>query len=318
MIKAPHSHTAPRALVIVAFASVYFFWGGTFLAIRFAVETIPPFLMAGIRHLTAGVLLYAWARYRGVPRPQWVHWRSAVIVGGLLLLCGNGGVSWSEQRVPSGIAALMVATIPLWMILMNWLRGDSKQPTFGVALGIVMGFAGTALLVVPTGRTGEHVDLFSAVVLTIASICWAAGSLYSRHAPLPHSPLLATAMQMISGGLLLLLLGGGLGEWPQLHLSALSARSAMSLGYLIVFGSLVGFTAYIWILRVSTPARVSTYAFVNPVVAVALGWAFAGEAMTLRTVLATIIIVAAVALITKSRTKPRIMLLTHPSFFDTL
>jgi drug/metabolite transporter (DMT)-like permease len=168
----------------------------------------------------------------------------------------------------------------------------------------VMGFAGTALLVVPTGRTGEHVDLFSAMVLIIASICWAAGSLYSRHAPFPHSPLLATAMQMISGGLLLLVVGGGLGEWPQLHLSALSARSAMSLGYLIIFGSLVGFTAYVWILRVSTPAHVSTYAFVNPVVAVALGWALAGEAMTFRMVLATIIIVAAVALITSSRTRP--------------
>ncbi|MDD5544522.1 MAG: EamA family transporter [Acidobacteriia bacterium] len=303
MTETPSSHEAPRSLVILAFASVYFFWGGTFLAIRFAVQTIPPFLMAGIRHFTAGLILYAWTRFRGVPRPRRIHWRGAAIVGGLLLMCGNGGVSWAEQKVPSGIAALMVATIPLWMVLINWMHGDSKRPSLGVSLGIVLGFAGTALLVLPAGKTGGHIDLLSALELTIASMCWAAGSLYSRKAHLPDSPLLATAMEMISGGLLLLLFGTAIGEWPKFHWSLISLRSGLSLGYLIVFGSLVGFTAYIWILRVSTPAHVSTYAYVNPVVAVALGSALAGEALTLQTLLATTIIVAAVAIIIKFRTE---------------
>lgn len=293
-----------RALLIAGFASVYLFWGGTFLAIRFAIETMPPFVMAGTRHFIAGVILYFWSRMKGAPRPNVTHWKSAIIVGGLLLFFGNGGVVWSEQRIPSGLAALMVATIPLWMVLMDWLRHAGNRPNWALAFGLVLGFLGNAVLVVPFGKVGgSHVDPLSALVLMGASISWAAGSLYSRRAALPHSPLLGTAMQMIAGGSVLLIVGGIAGEWSAWHLGALSLRSVLSLAYLIFFGSLIGFTAYLWLLRVSTPAHVSTYAYVNPVVAVLVGWAFAGEPLTLRTILSTLVIVSAVILITTFRAK---------------
>ena len=250
MPEAQRSSHPSKALLVAAFGSVYIFWGATFLAIRFAIETLPPFFMAGIRHFTAGLILYIWSRLRGAPPPTRAHWKSAAVVGILLLCGGNGGVVWSEQRVPSGIAALMVASIPLWMVLMSWLWHRSPRPGMGLWIGLVMGFVGTAMLVVPSGRGGGHVDPLSAAVLMVASISWAGGSLYSRRAHLPSSPLLATAMEMLAGGAVLLVLGGATGEWARLHLEALSARSVISLVYLITFGSLVGFTAYIWILRV--------------------------------------------------------------------
>lgn len=304
MPEAQKSSHPPKALLVAAFGSVYVFWGATFLAIRFAIETLPPFFMAGTRHFVAGVILYVWSRLRGAPAPTGAHWKSAAVVGILLLCGGNGGVVWSEQRVPSGIAALMVATIPLWMVLLSWLWHRSSRPSLGLSIGLVMGFIGTAMLVVPSGREGSgHVDPLSAVVLMVASLSWAGGSLYSRRAHLPSSPLLATAMEMLAGGALLLVMGGVTGEWTRLHLEALSAKSFLALIYLITFGSLVGFTAYIWILRVSTPAHVSTYAYINPVIAVLVGWAFAGEPLTLRTLLATAVIVTAVVLITTFRAK---------------
>jgi drug/metabolite transporter (DMT)-like permease len=291
-----------RTKIVVAFVSVYFFWGATFLGMRFAIETIPVFLMAGTRHLVAGILLFGWASLRGDPKPTLTHWKSATVIGGLLLVCGNGAVAWSEQHIPSGLAALMVATIPLWMILLNWWRHHSARPGLGLSLGIISGFAGTALLVVP-GKGAGHVDLLSALVLMGGSIAWASGSLYSRRAKLPSSPLQGVGMQMIAGGVLLLLLATGTGEWARLQWHALSLRSLLSLAYLIVFGSLVGFTAYIWLLKVSTPALVSTYAYVNPVIAVLIGWAFAGEPLTFRTILATAIIITAVLFITLFQTK---------------
>ena len=303
-----HAASPSRWLLIAAFVSVYLFWGGTFLAIRFAIETVPPFLMAGTRHFVAGAALYIWSRWRGAPRPTAPQWKSATIVGGLLLLVGNGLVSWSEQRVPSGVAALLVASIPLWMALMNWARNKNARPNAGVSFGLFLGFAGTALLVAPWGLSrAEHVDLLGASLLICASVAWAAGSLYSQKAHLPHSPLLATSMEMLAGGALLWLAGGAVGEWSAFHPAAMSMRSGLSLGYLIIFGSLVGFTAYIWLLRVSTAAHVSTYAYVNPVIAVMVGWAFAGEALQVRTILAMAIIVAAVVLITRFRsTQPGI------------
>jgi drug/metabolite transporter (DMT)-like permease len=294
----------PRWQVATAFAAIYLIWGSTYLAIRIAIETFPPFLMAGIRFLIAGAILYPWSKLHGAPQPSRAHWLAATVVGGLLLLGGNGGVVWAEQHVPSGLTALLIGTVPLWMVLLDWLRRNGVKPSNSVIVGLMLGFVGITLLIGP-GKIagGRQVDLVGAAVLILASLSWATGSLYSRRAQLPASPLLATAMEMLAGGALLFVAGLLAGEWTRFNLSALSLRSWLALGYLIVFGALVGFTAYIWLLRVSTPAHVSTYAYVNPVVAIFLGWAFAGEPLTARTLLAAAVIVAAVVIITTYRVR---------------
>ena len=290
-----------RLKLVLAFAAVYLIWGSTYLAIRLAIETLPPFLMAGVRFLIAGVLLYAWARWRGAPRPARTHWLAAATVGGLMLLGGNGGVVWAEQRVPSGLTAVLIATVPLWIALLEWVQGGVR-PGGRVAGGLMMGLAGIALLVGPGELAGaEGIDLVGAAVLLVASLSWAIGSLYSRRARLPSSPLLATAMEMLAGGLLLLLAALVTGQVSDLNPSQISLQSVLALVYLIVFGSLVAFTAYVWLLRVTLPSHAATYAYVNPVVAVFLGWAVGGEPLTARTLLAAAIIVGAVVIITASR-----------------
>jgi drug/metabolite transporter (DMT)-like permease len=289
--------------IVAAFAAVYLIWGSTYLAIRFAIETIPPHLMASARFLVAGAILYAWARLRGAPRPTFRNWRAAAIIGGLLLLGGNGAVVWAETRVPSGITSLLVATVPIWMALIESLRAGGRRPAPAVIAGLLLGLGGLALLLAP-GRLAGRVDLVGAGALILGSFSWAFGSLLSRTAGLPKSGFLAAAMEMLTGGVWLLLFGLATGQGAQMTFAALSAKSLLSLAYLIVFGSLVGFTAYIWLLGATTAARVSTYAYVNPVVAVLLGWAFAGEAMTLRTALAASVIVAAVALIIRYGARP--------------
>jgi drug/metabolite transporter (DMT)-like permease len=278
--------------------AVYVIWGSTYLAIRIAIETLPPFLMAGTRYVVAGAVLYLWTRWRGVPKPERGHWRSATIIGGLLLLGGNGSVCWAEQRVPSGLTALILGTTPLWMLLLDWLWHGAARPSARTVFGLACGFAGIGLLVSPGQFAGgSFVDPVGATVLIFATLAWAAGSLYSRRASLPHAPLLATAMEMICGGGLLLAASTITGEWTRLGATHVSLRSALALGYLIVFGALAGFTAYVWLLRVTTTARVSTYAYVNPLVAVYLGWALAGEPITLRTILAAAAIIFAVVII---------------------
>ncbi len=283
--------------ILAALVAVYLIWGSTYLAIKFAIETLPPLLMAGARFVTAGALLYLWMRLRGESRPTLLHWANATVVGGCLLLGGNGGVVWAEQYVPSGITALIVATVPLWMVLLEWFRG--VRPGGGVTAGLLLGLAGIVLLIEPVEfRADREIHLWGAVVLLFAAFSWAAGSVYARRATLPSSALLATGMEMIMGGVLQLLAGSLLGEWGRLELDSISGRSALSFIYLIVFGSWVGFSAYIWLLRVTTAAIASTYAYVNPVVAVFLGWALASEAFSQRTLWAAAIIVVAVALIT--------------------
>ena len=299
-----HRHAAERIEIVLAFAAIYVIWGSTYLAIRFAIETVPPLMMAAVRFLIAGTLLYAWVRARGTPAPRRDEWRATTIVGGLMLLGGNGAVVWAEQRVPSGVTALLVALVPLWMVLLEWARRGGVRPDGRTIAGLALGLGGLAVLVGPEQVLGGgHVDHAGAVVLALGSLSWAAGSLYSRHAHLPAVPMLATAMEMLGGGVLLLLAAGARGEWPQVSLAAISLRSALSVGYLVVFGSLVAFTAYIWLLRATTPARVSTYAYVNPVVAMLLGWALAGEPLAPRTLLAAAIIITAVAMITLSRVR---------------
>ncbi len=293
-----------RILVAAAFAAVYTIWGSTYLAIRVAVETLPPFLMAGVRFLIAGSLLYAIARWRGAPPPRRSHWRPALIIGGLLLLGGNGGVVWAEQVVPSGITALMVTAVPLWMVLLHWAGPGGVRPSGLEIVGLVLGLVGVAVLVDPVSLSGsEPVNPVGAVVLILASLSWAIGSLYSRRAKLPDSPLMATAIEMLAGGALLLVAGIGTGEAAKFNAEDVSLQSVLALAYLVVFGALVGFTAYIWLLGVSTPAKVSTYAYVNPVIAVLLGWAVLAEPLTGKTLLAMVVIVSGVVLITTRATR---------------
>ena len=292
-----------RARIGMALLALYIFWGSTYLAIRFAIETIPPFLMAATRYLAAGFLLLGWMLFRGAPWPKASEWREAAVVGGLMLLGGNGGVCWAEQTVPSGVAALVVSTVPIWVVILDWLWLRSGRPNASTLLGLALGFGGVALLVRPGG--GKHgrdgAPLLGVLVLVMASGLWAAGGLYSRRARLPASPWVAIAMEMIAGGALLALAGTAAGEWPNVHLDQVSPRSLLSLGYLIFFGSLIGFSAYLWLLKATTPARASTYAFVNPVVAVFLGWALAGEAFSLRTMNAAAVALTGVILIVRAR-----------------
>jgi drug/metabolite transporter (DMT)-like permease len=292
--------------VALALAAVYVIWGSTYLAIAIAIETLPPFWMAGARFVIAGGLLYGWSLWRGAPHPTPVQWRSAALIGGLLLLGGNGGVVWAEQRVSSGIAALLVSMVPLWMVLFRWLQPGGERPNGRVWAGVALGFVGLALLVRPWERgLGSSLDPLGVGALVLACVSWAWGSIHSRRVPLPESPLMATGAEMLCGGGLLLLVGAFLGEPAQIDPAAVSGRSLIALLYLITFGALVGFTAYIWLLRVANPVLVSTYAYVNPIVAVFLGWLILGEPVTGQTIGAAAVIIAGVALITTAQYRPK-------------
>ncbi|MEM7349624.1 MAG: EamA family transporter [Acidobacteriota bacterium] len=287
------------AAVLAAFAAVYFIWGSTYLGIRFAIETMPPFTMAAIRFLSAGLILFAWSTWRGNPWPPAIHWRSAGIVGGLLLVTGNGLLSWAELFVPSGVAALIVGTVPVWMVLLDTLQADGTRPGRSVIFGLLLGMAGIVVLIGPGELGGAPVDLVGALAVCVASFSWAVGSIYSRTAPQAPSTLQNVGMQMLIGGAILLFVGFALQE--RLDLAQVSARSAWALMYLSLIGGVVSYSAYVWLLKVSTPAKVSTYAYVNPVVAVLLGWGLAGEPLNPRVFLATAAVVSAVVLLTSSR-----------------
>jgi len=293
---------ATRAQIIAAFASIYVIWGSTYLAIRYAIETIPPFLMGGARFLVSGALLYIWARYRGAPRPTRLHWRNAIIAGAFLLLGGNGAVIWAEQFVPSGLTALLVSILPFWLVIIEWVRPPRRRPSSAVLAGLVLGFIGIIVLIGP-GNVGGQGDIrpLGALVLILGSLAWAIGSFWSRDAKLPDSGLLTTGMEMLGGGVLLLIVGVLSGETSHLDIHHVSRASAIGLAYLVTFGSLLGFTSYIWLLDKVSPARLGTYAYVNPIVAVLLGWAIAGETLSARTAVAAVIVICAVALITTAR-----------------
>lgn len=294
----PHAPVRETSLVLAAFAAVYVVWGSTYLAIRIGIESFPPLILAGLRHTTVGLFLYPILRRKTGIRPTAANWRAAIITGALLLFVGNGGVSWAEMTVPSGIAALLVATVSLWLVIVDWLRPGGVKPVPRVVMGLLMGFVGLALLVGPAHLGGsERVDPRGAAVLVVASFAWACGSLYSKHGGMPSSPMLSVAMQSFAGGVILLIAGLFAGEFRGLHLATISLRSWLALGYLIVFGSGIGFSAYIYILQKSTAARVATYAFVNPVVALFLGWLIVSETITLRTVVAAAVILTAVILV---------------------
>lgn len=288
-----------RTKLVLAFAAVYLIWGSTYLAIRYAVETLPPFGLASARFLVAGAILYAFARFRGAARPTPRMWRDTAIVGTLMLLGGNGLVTWAELRVPSGIAALIIACVPLFMVLLQ-----RRIPGLREGIGLAGGLAGIGLLVGKPGGAGA-VDLLGAGALVLSAFSWALGSLLSRRASLPDSALLATGMEMLGGGVALGAVALLRGEPAGFDLSRVSTLSWLSLAYLVLFGAIVGYSAYMWLLKATTPARAATYAYVNPVVAVLLGWAIAGEELNGRTVAAAAVIVASVALIVSAPSRDR-------------
>lgn len=296
--------------VVAAFTAVYVIWGSTYLAIRFAVEAMPPLLMASARWIVAGVALLAWRLAASRERPTWAHLRTATIVGTLLILGGNGLVSVAEQWVPSGLTALVIAVVPVWIAVLEWAGPARVRPTPRVAAGIALGVAGVGLLVGPeailaVGGAG-WLGLFGIGLILVATVSWASGSLWSRKAPRPKDMLLGAALQMVMGGIVLCVAGLAVGEAARVDLPAVTARAWWSWGFLVVFGSIVAYSAYVWLLQVVRAELVATYAFVNPVVAVILGVALAGEAFTAWTALVALLIVVAVALIvTAPRPGPR-------------
>jgi drug/metabolite transporter (DMT)-like permease len=301
-----------RLLILAAFAALYVIWGSTYLAILFAIETIPPLLMAGTRFLFAGFIMYAIARAQGAPHGSAANWRTALIIGACLLLGGNGGVTLAEQYVPSGLASVMVATVPIYIALLAWWSGIAPRPTPIVWLGLVGGFAGVAILLGPAlhfpPEETRHPGI-GMLILLLSSFIWSAGSIYSRKAKSASPPLLLAGQQMICGGALLALAGLLMGEHHRFDASRISLLSIGAFAYLVIIGALVGYTAYIFLLRHCDPAKVATYAYVNPIVAVLLGALFAGETLTTRTVLAAGLIIGSVALVitvqqAKSKTMP--------------
>src|SRR5215213_4083903 len=291
------------AILIAAFAAVYIFWGSTYLAIKYAIETLPPFLMAGSRFVFAGVILMIWARFtKEYEKPKAAHWKTSFIVGTLLLLGGNGGVVFAEHYISSSLAALLVATEPFWIVLLSWLWLKGTRPNLKTILGIAVGFFGVWLLI--NGQTTNDtsnigsMQFFGTIAVMLAALSWATGSIYGLRAPVPKSSLLTAGMQMFSGGLVLLVVSLVSGEMLKFDVGAVSANSIFGMIYLIVFGSLIGFTAYSWLLKNAQPAMVSTYAYVNPIVAVFLGWLIAGESFTGQMLVGATVIVGSVVLIT--------------------
>ena len=299
---ARRTRSTTQMWVLVAFVAVYIFWGSTYLAMRFAIETLPPFLMAAIRFSLAGAVMYIWARLRGAARPTAKHLRTAVITGGLLLLGGNGVVVWAEQFVPSSLAALLIATVPLWLVVIDSVV-RRKLPALPVAAGVGLGLAGIAVLIGPQAFTGGggQAALLGAVAIVLASLSWALGTFYSRRASQPDSQVMSTALNLLAGGMLLAIFGGMNGELARLNFAEVSLKSWMALAFLIVFGSWIGFSAYLWLVKVTNPTKAASNFYVNPVVAVLLGWALGGEPLSPRFLLATLIIVGAVILIVSAQ-----------------
>ncbi len=292
-----------KTKIWIALLALYIVWGSTYLAIRFSVETIPPFLHASLRFLISGAILYIWRRMAGDEAPTLNNWKSTAIIGAALLLGGNGLVAWAEQTVPSGIAALMISTSPFWLVLFEAFRAGGGKPTWQSILGLLIGFGGVFLLIGPAeilGTSGRF-DTFGIVLLLLAPIFWSMGSIYARGADMPKSTLLGTGMEMLAGAVALFLVSLIKGELNGFSIMHVSMRSWLGLAYLITFGSLIGFVSYGFLLRNAPVSLMSTYAYVNPVVAVFLGWLLANEEVNARTGIASAIIIGSVILINSAR-----------------
>lgn len=286
-----------KVRVVLAFAAIYVIWGSTYLAILFALESFPPFVMAALRMLLAGGVLYLWSRATGIEAPKRNHWRWAFLLGGLFFLIGNGTVVWVEQEMSSGIVALIVAMVSVWTAVLEWARPGGARPSNAVIAGIVLGFLGVAILVLPTTGVASEVRLAPALMLVGSTFGWALASVLSRTAEMPKSTAMTSAIEMLGGGLLLALAGFATSEWQRFDLFAITPKAGISFLYLVLFGSLLAFSCFAWLLKVTTPNKVATSGYVNPMVAVFLGWAFGGEVLSGRTIIASLVIVASVVLI---------------------
>lgn len=287
----------------LALLSLYLIWGSTYLAILFVVETIPPFMSAGIRFLISGLILLIWRKLARDPMPTRNQWRSAVIVGTLLLVGGNGLLSWSEQRIPSGVAALLIGTVPLWLVLIEALRRGGTKPNWQSILGLAIGFAGIVVLIGPidfTGQAGRY-ELAGILICLVAAFLWSMGSIFSRGADLPQSALMTTGMEMVAGSIGLFFVATLVGEWQNFSLGDISSKSMYGLIYLITIGSLIGFVSYAWLLRNAPVSLVATYAYVNPLVAILLGSLLAQESLTPRILIAAGVIIGSVVLVNYSK-----------------
>jgi drug/metabolite transporter (DMT)-like permease len=295
-----------RWKLIAGFLAIFLIWGSTYLAIRFAVQTLPPFSMSGARFLIAGLVLYLWAWGRDGVRPSWRYWGTASIIGALMMLIGMGSVAWVAQWIPSGLTALFIAITPAWMVLINWLWQGAGRPGWRVWSGLLIGLMSMSILIGPGNMDGSPVRLIHLGILLFSTICWVVGSLYSRHAAQPASQMQFTAMIMLTGGIWLLLTGGIAGEWNQFDPAQVSWPSLLAFAYLTSIGSLLVFTVYVWLMHVASPAHVATHAYVNPVVAVLLGWLIGGEALTIQIVLAATGIIIGVILMVSDKPGKRV------------
>jgi drug/metabolite transporter (DMT)-like permease len=295
----------PRAWkVLLAFAIIYFVWGSTFLTIRVGVREVPPFLLAGMRFVVAGIVLYGWMRARGTPSPTARQWGAASILATLIFVFDYGLLFWAERRVPSGVAAVMMATIPAFMAIAEIIFLRTQRLTWRLGFALLVGMAGVAVLVLPTMSLGEApVDTVGACALLFASISWSVASSLLRKLPLPASKAMSSGAQMLAGGVLLTLTAALLGEFRGFHAQAVSREVWLALAYLIVAGSIVGFTAYVWLLHHESPTKVGTYAYVNPVVAVIVGYFLGGEAIGRRTIVGTLLVLVSVVVITTTPAK---------------
>ena len=297
--------TRPAAWkTLLAFAIIYFVWGSTFLAIRVGVREVPPFLLAGMRFLMAGVILYAWTRLNGAASPTLPEWRSATLLALLIFVFDYGLLFWAERRVPSGIAAVMMATIPAFMALAEIVILRTQRLTIRLGISLLIGMGGVAVLVGHSVRLGENpVDTAGACALIFAGVSWSVAASLSRKLPLPTSKAMSSGAQMFAGGVLLMLASAAMGEFRGFHPQAVSREAWLALVYLIVAGSIVGFTAYVWLLHHESPTKVGTYAYVNPVVAVLVGYFFGGEEVGPRTIMGTLLVLASVVVITTTPKK---------------
>lgn len=289
-----------RVRIVAAFAVIYVLWGTTFLGIHYALETLPPFLMGSVRFLLSGAVLFGWALSRGASRPSRSQWKTAVVAGSFFMLVGQGGVAWGQQSVPTGVASVLVGTIPMWILVLEWIRPRGQRPGLLVTLGLLLGFSGVVVLLAPWESGARQIDVLGAGAVLLAAVAWAAGTLFVRDADKPASGAQSAGMQMLAGGALLLVPAALHGDFTRVSPADISLTSVLAVLYLVVFSSIIAFGSYSWLLGVCRPTRVATFAYVNPVVAVGLGWLFVGEPLSGRMVLAMAVTIGAVALVSTS------------------
>lgn len=290
-----------RLLVLLAFAAIYIIWGSTYLAIRYAVESIPPLIVAGVRHLTGGSVLFAWAWLRGY-RPTRRDWRNSLVLGALFFLISHGTLHWAEQTVPSGLAALLVATEPMFVAVLSYLFVRERLNWVGVG-GLIFGLAGVTLLTSDKAISGQSASLLATAAIFVGTVAWALGMLYSKRAALPTDAVAKSALPLLTGAVMLLLTAGVTGEYSRLHLAQVTGRSLFGLGFLIVFGTIVAFSAYTWLLERRSASLVATHTYVNPVVAVVLGWFLGGEVISARVILSALLVLISVVCVTRGTRK---------------